>query len=61
MFLECRLQDFVIDGPHHSADSLPESFRMTLAEPSEYGAFAAKVRFRAGVQDVVDGCPGSGR
>jgi len=45
-----------------SADSLPESFRMTLAEPSGYPAFAAKFRDRAGVADVEgSACPEAGR
>jgi hypothetical protein len=45
-----------------SADSLPDSFRMTLADPSAYPALAAKFRSQAGVLNVVVGvCPGAGR
>ena len=45
-----------------SADSVPESFRMALAEPSGYPAFAAKLRDRAGVADLVGSvCPEAGR
>jgi hypothetical protein len=39
--------------------SLPESFRMDLAEPSGYPSFFAKFRYQAGVGDVV-GSPCSG-
>ncbi|AGL15804.1 permease-like cell division protein FtsX [Actinoplanes sp. N902-109] len=45
-----------------SGDALPESFRMALAQPSGYPAFAARFRHRAGVQDVVGyDCPRAGR
>lgn len=45
-----------------STDSVPESFRMALAEPSGYPAFAAKFRDRAGVTDLVGStCPQAGR
>ncbi|MEV4642389.1 permease-like cell division protein FtsX [Actinoplanes sp. NPDC049548] len=45
-----------------SPDSVPESFRMALAEPSEYPAFAARFRDRAGVADLVGSvCPEAGR
>ena len=51
--------DFVASVP---ADSVPESFRMTLAEPSGYPAFAAQFRNRAGVADLVgSACPEAGR
>jgi cell division protein FtsX len=40
------------------ADSMPESFRFELARPSEYPAFAARLKSQAGVQDLVGGvCP----
>jgi len=61
-----RFQQLWADSPDFAssvrADSLPESFRMTLAEPSAYPAFAARFRGRAGVQDVAgSACPESGR
>lgn len=34
-------------------ESMPQSFRVTLAEPSGYRQFAAKFRDRAGVSDLV--------
>jgi cell division transport system permease protein len=40
-------------------EALPESFRMNLAEPTGYPAFAAEFKRRAGVEDVV-GRPCSG-
>jgi len=41
-----------------SAASLPQSFRLELAEPSGYRRFAARFQHRAGVADVIGrACP----
>jgi cell division transport system permease protein len=43
-----------------SPGSLPQSFRLRLAEPSGFRQFAAGIRARAGVQDVIGrSCPGT--
>ncbi|MGW4946046.1 permease-like cell division protein FtsX [Actinoplanes sp. NPDC004185] len=43
-----------------SPASLPQSFRVELAQPSGYRDFAARFRSRAGVQDLVgQSCPGT--
>jgi cell division transport system permease protein len=45
-----------------SAANLPQSFRVALAQPSGYRAFAARFRSRAGVQDLIgQSCPGTPR
>lgn len=41
-------------------DSLPQSFRVRVADPRAYRQFAARVAGRTGVQDVVgQACPGT--
>jgi hypothetical protein len=41
-----------------TADDLPQSFRLGLAEPSGYRQFAARFRHRAGVADIIGrACP----
>lgn len=43
-----------------SGDALPESFRIRLADPSEYPAFAARFQDRDGVANLVGRlCPGA--
>jgi hypothetical protein len=42
-----------------TADAVPESFRMRLAEPTAYPVFAARFRARVGIADLVGvRCPG---
>ncbi|MEU7907965.1 permease-like cell division protein FtsX [Actinoplanes sp. NPDC049118] len=60
-----RFKQLWADDPDFVASvsvySLPESFRMTLAEPSAYPAFAARFQGRDGVDDLVGlACPGAG-
>ncbi|GAA3352064.1 hypothetical protein GCM10020358_84860 [Amorphoplanes nipponensis] len=45
-----------------SAESLPQSFRVQLTQPSEYPRFAAAFTHRPGVADLVGrACPGTPR
>ena len=45
-----------------SVDSLPQSFRVELAQPSGYRQFAARFASRPGVQDLVgESCPGTSK
>ncbi|MCU7722553.1 permease-like cell division protein FtsX [Actinoplanes sp. KI2] len=60
-----RFQQLWKDDPNFvqsvDADSLPESFRVTLA-PAAYPDFEARFHGRPGVQDIVaPSCPGAGR
>jgi hypothetical protein len=45
-----------------TVDNLPQSYRVELAQPSGYRDFAARVRSRPGVQDLVgESCPGTSK
>ncbi|BFU44992.1 permease-like cell division protein FtsX [Krasilnikovia sp. MM14-A1004] len=61
-----RFKELWADSPDFvqsvSPESLPQSFRVQLTEPSAYREFAARFRYRTGVAELVArACPGAGR